>query len=90
MPVCTIACVAYDEDLADRVRELLALEPGVTEKQMFGGLAARQTSTRALGHVGNEVRAGTTAEEIALAATRYSGSGWCGSSSIRPSSASSV
>jgi TfoX/Sxy family transcriptional regulator of competence genes len=31
--------VAYDEDLANRIRELLADEPGVTEKKMFGGLA---------------------------------------------------
>jgi TfoX/Sxy family transcriptional regulator of competence genes len=31
--------VAYDEALADRIRELLADEPGVTEKKMFGGLA---------------------------------------------------
>ena len=35
----TIASVAYDEDLADRIRELLAGEPGLTEKKMFGGLA---------------------------------------------------
>jgi len=31
--------MAYDEDLANRLRELLAEEPGVTEKRMFGGLA---------------------------------------------------
>lgn len=31
--------MAYDEDLANRVRELLAEELGVTEKRMFGGLA---------------------------------------------------
>jgi TfoX N-terminal domain len=31
--------MAYDEDLANRIRELLADEPGVTEKAMFGGLA---------------------------------------------------
>ena len=31
--------VAYDEDLANRIRELIAAEKGVTEKQMFGGLA---------------------------------------------------
>jgi TfoX/Sxy family transcriptional regulator of competence genes len=31
--------VAYDEDLADRIRELMAAESGVTEKKMFGGLA---------------------------------------------------
>lgn len=31
--------MAYDEDLADRVRALLGDEPEVTEKRMFGGLA---------------------------------------------------
>jgi hypothetical protein len=31
--------MAYDEDLADRLRELLSGESAVTEKKMFGGLA---------------------------------------------------
>jgi TfoX/Sxy family transcriptional regulator of competence genes len=31
--------MAYDEDLANRIRELIAGEAGVTEKRMFGGLA---------------------------------------------------
>jgi TfoX/Sxy family transcriptional regulator of competence genes len=31
--------VAYDEDLAGRIRELLADERGLSEKKMFGGLA---------------------------------------------------
>ncbi len=31
--------MAYDEDLANRIRELIAAEPGVVEKKMFGGLA---------------------------------------------------
>ena len=31
--------MAYDEDLADRIRELLSEQRGVTEKKMFGGLA---------------------------------------------------
>ncbi|MEU7714319.1 TfoX/Sxy family protein [Micromonospora chalcea] len=31
--------MAYDEDLANRVRELLGPEPGITERRMFGGLA---------------------------------------------------
>jgi TfoX/Sxy family transcriptional regulator of competence genes len=31
--------VAYDEDLADRIRELLSGEKGLEEKRMFGGLA---------------------------------------------------
>lgn len=31
--------VGYDEDLANRVRELIAAEDGVAERRMFGGLA---------------------------------------------------
>jgi TfoX/Sxy family transcriptional regulator of competence genes len=31
--------VAFDVDLANRVRELISDEDGVTEKRMFGGLA---------------------------------------------------
>lgn len=31
--------MAYDQDLADRVRELISTEPGIAEKRMFGGLA---------------------------------------------------
>jgi TfoX/Sxy family transcriptional regulator of competence genes len=31
--------VAYDAELADRIRALVRDEPGLTEKRMFGGLA---------------------------------------------------
>src|SRR4051812_42339860 len=31
--------MAYDEDLANRIRELIAGAPDVTEQRMFGGLA---------------------------------------------------
>jgi TfoX/Sxy family transcriptional regulator of competence genes len=31
--------MAFDEDLAERMRELLAAEPDLSEKTMFGGLA---------------------------------------------------
>ena len=31
--------MTYDEGLAERIRDLLAGEPGITEKKMFGGLA---------------------------------------------------
>ena len=31
--------MAYDEDLAERIRALLSTQRGVTEKKMFGGLA---------------------------------------------------
>jgi TfoX/Sxy family transcriptional regulator of competence genes len=31
--------VAYDEDLANRIRELIGAEPSLSEQKMFGGLA---------------------------------------------------
>jgi TfoX/Sxy family transcriptional regulator of competence genes len=31
--------VAYDEDLANRIRELIGANPDLTEQKMFGGLA---------------------------------------------------
>jgi TfoX/Sxy family transcriptional regulator of competence genes len=31
--------VAYDEELAGRIRELIGRDPDVTEQKMFGGLA---------------------------------------------------
>src|SRR3954453_15944634 len=33
-----LECMAYDEELAERVREVVATEAGLTEKRMFGGL----------------------------------------------------
>jgi len=35
----SIVAVAYDEDLANRIRELVADEAGLSEMRMFGGLA---------------------------------------------------
>jgi hypothetical protein len=34
-----LADVAYDTEIADRIRFLIGTGPGVTEKKMFGGLA---------------------------------------------------
>jgi TfoX/Sxy family transcriptional regulator of competence genes len=31
--------MAYDEDLANRIREIIGAEPDLVEKKMFGGLA---------------------------------------------------
>jgi TfoX/Sxy family transcriptional regulator of competence genes len=33
------ADMAYDDELADRIREVVQGEPGLSEKRMFGGLA---------------------------------------------------
>lgn len=35
----TLEPVAYDSELADRIRHLVRAEPGLTERRMFGGLA---------------------------------------------------
>jgi TfoX/Sxy family transcriptional regulator of competence genes len=41
--------MAYDEDLAGRVRELIAVETGLAEKKMFGGLAFLVDGNMAVG-----------------------------------------
>jgi TfoX/Sxy family transcriptional regulator of competence genes len=67
--------VAYDEDLANRIRELIAGEPGVTEKKMFGGLAfliAGNMSVAASGQGGLMVRV-DPAETDALVAKPHAG-----------------
>jgi TfoX/Sxy family transcriptional regulator of competence genes len=51
--------MAYDEDLANRLRELLADEDAIAEKKMFGGLAflvAGNMSVSASGNGGLLVR----------------------------------
>jgi TfoX/Sxy family transcriptional regulator of competence genes len=37
--VCTLVAMAYDEELAGRIRQLIGSDPVLTEKKMFGGLA---------------------------------------------------
>ena len=41
--------MAYDHDLANRIREQLADEEAVTEKEMFGGIAFLLGGTMAVG-----------------------------------------
>jgi len=62
--------MAYDEDLANRIRELLAAEPGVVEKRMFGGLAflvGGNMSVAASGQGGLMVRVDPDETDILLA-----------------------
>jgi len=47
--------VAYDEDLADRVRLLLSGLSEVREQKMFGGLAFMLAGNMACGVLGNEL-----------------------------------
>ena len=64
--------MAYDTDLADRIRELLSGERGVTEKRMFGGLAfliGGNMAIAASGQGGLLVRADPAESEKLVATT---------------------
>jgi TfoX/Sxy family transcriptional regulator of competence genes len=64
--------VAYDEGLADRIRELIASEVGVTEKKMFGGLAfliGGNMAVAASGQGGILVRVDPTQSDTLVATT---------------------
>jgi TfoX/Sxy family transcriptional regulator of competence genes len=60
--------VAYDEGLAQRIRELLDEQGGLSEKKMFGGLAFLVNGNMAVGVVKGElmVRVGPEAHAAAL------------------------
>jgi len=61
--------MAYDEGLAERIRERLAADPEVTEKRMFGGIAFLHAGNMAVGVTGDDllVRVGPDATDQALA-----------------------
>jgi TfoX/Sxy family transcriptional regulator of competence genes len=60
--------MAYDEKLADRIRDVLAGEEGVTERKMFGGIAYMVNGNMACGIVRDDLmlRLGAEAAEKAL------------------------
>lgn len=47
--------MAYDEGLAERIREILAAETGLSERKMFGGLAFMLDGHMCCGIVGDEL-----------------------------------
>ncbi|HLU57913.1 MAG TPA: TfoX/Sxy family protein [Pseudonocardia sp.] len=64
--------MAYDEALAQRIRDLLASEPDLTEQRMFGGLAFLLAGNMAVcaTHVGGVlVRVGPADRDRLLAST---------------------
>ena len=70
--VGTIASVAYDEQLADRIRTLLVDEAGVAERKMFGGLAfliGGNMAVAASGQGGILVRVDPAGSEALVATT---------------------
>ena len=56
--------MAFDQLLAERIRELLADEAGVSEKNMFGGLAFILHGNMAVGVSGDELMARVGAEAM--------------------------
>lgn len=64
--------MAYDEELASRIRELIGREPRLTEKKMFGGLAfliGGNMAVAASGQGGVMVRVDPTQTETLVAST---------------------
>jgi hypothetical protein len=64
--------VAYDEELADRIRDLIGREPDPTEKKMFGGLAfliGGNMAVAASGQDGVLVRVDPTQSDTLVATT---------------------
>jgi TfoX/Sxy family transcriptional regulator of competence genes len=61
--------VAYDEELADRVRDLVSAHSEVSERKMFGGIAFMVSGNMAVGVLGEDliVRLGPEEAEKALA-----------------------
>ena len=63
--------MAYDEDLAERVRNLLTYESGVAEQRMFGGLAfliGGHMAVGVSGQGGREMRGWLRVDEDAVGA----------------------
>ena len=60
--------MAYDEGLAERVREVLTSIDGVSERKMFGGLCFMLNGNMTCGILGDElmVRVGPEVYEVAL------------------------
>ena len=61
--------MAYDEGLAQRIRELLAEQPGLAEKRMFGGIAFLVQGNMACGVSGEDlmVRVGPEQQDEVMA-----------------------
>jgi TfoX/Sxy family transcriptional regulator of competence genes len=49
--------MAFDENLASRIRAVLSAQPGITEKRMFGGIAFLRNGLMFVGVSGNTLMA---------------------------------
>lgn len=70
--LATVGTVAYDEALADRIRELLAADADLSEMKMFGGLSflvAGHMAVAASGQGGMMVRVDPASSDSLVATT---------------------
>ncbi len=56
--------MAYNEDLADRIREKIAGQPHFTEKKMFGGLSFMYKGKMSVGIMGDDLMVRVLPEKI--------------------------
>ena len=59
--------MAYDEELAQRIRLVLSTHCGITERKMFGGLAFLRGGTMCCGVIGENLVTRVPEEEMAAA-----------------------
>ncbi len=59
--------MAYDQALADRIRAVLAMRDGLTERKMFGGIAWMVSGNMACGVLGDELIVRLDGDESARA-----------------------
>jgi len=57
--------MAYNEDLADRIRKKIAGQPHFTEKKMFGGLFFMYKGKMSIGIMGDDLMVRVLPEKIA-------------------------
>lgn len=59
--------MAFDEALADRIRDALAPRPEITERKMFGGIAFMLAGHMAVGVIGDDLMVRLDPEDAAKA-----------------------
>jgi TfoX/Sxy family transcriptional regulator of competence genes len=61
--------VAYDEGLAERIRDVISAREGVTERKMFGGIAWMVNGNMAAGVMGDDLMVRLEKDDLQQALT---------------------
>jgi hypothetical protein len=61
--------VAYSEELAERIREVISDRPGVVERKMFGGIAWMVNGNMACGIIGEDLMVRLERDDAQVALT---------------------